>query len=121
MKHWPPQSKLLSETALEVVPPIGELGGLIGPTTFRIGAETNVADTVTALFGIVNVHGLLEEPPEHEAPLILQLENFQLVDGVAVTEIDELTCSWQPLGQSGDTEPEPEATFVVRGWVWVSV
>lgn len=75
-----------------------------------------VADTVTALFGIVNWQGLLEEPPEQDAPDIVQLENCQLAEGVAVTEIDEPTPSEQPLGQSGLTEPEPEATFVVRVW-----
>ena len=73
-----------------------------------------VAVSVTALSGIVNWQGLLEEPPEQDAPLIVQLENCQLVEGVAVTEIDEPAPSLQPLGQLGETEPEPEVTLVVK-------
>jgi len=73
-----------------------------------------VADSVTALFGIVNSQGLLEEPPAQDAPDMDQLENCQLAEGVAVTDIEEPTSSEQPLGQLGATEPEPEATFVVR-------
>jgi hypothetical protein len=69
---------------------------------------------VTALFGIVKVHGLLEEPPEQDAPLILQLENCQVAEGVAITEIDDPTRSLQPLGQFGLTEPDPEPTFVAN-------
>jgi hypothetical protein len=76
-----------------------------------------VADTVTALLGIAKVQGLLEEPPEHEPPLTLQLENCQLAEGVAVTEINEPTPSEQPLGQLGETEPEPERTLVVKDFV----
>jgi hypothetical protein len=72
-----------------------------------------VAVSVTALAGIVNWQGLLEEPPEQDAPLIVQLEKCQLVEGVAVTGIDEPTSSLQPLGQFGETEPEP-ATLVVK-------
>jgi hypothetical protein len=73
-----------------------------------------VTETVTALFGMVKVHGLLEEPAEHDALVILQLENCQLAEGVAITEIDEPTPSEQLLGQFGLTEPEPEATLVVK-------
>ena len=73
-----------------------------------------VADTVTPLLGIVKVQGLLEEPLEQDAPLALQLENCQLVEGVAATEIAEPTPSEQPLGQLGLTDPEPEATFVLK-------
>jgi hypothetical protein len=75
-----------------------------------------VADTVTALLGIVNVQGLLDEPPEQDAPDMVQLENCQLVDGVAVTETGELTAVEQPSGpgQFGLTDPEPEATPVVK-------
>jgi len=72
------------------------------------------ADIVTALFGMVKVQGLLDGPPEQDAPVMLQLENCQLADGVAATEFDEPTPSRQPLGQFGLTEPEPESTFVVR-------
>jgi len=74
----------------------------------------NVAATVTALLGMVNVHGLVVEPPEHEAPVIVQLENAHPEAGVGVTVIGDPTGSEQPLGQFGLTEPEPEATFVVR-------
>ena len=73
-----------------------------------------VTETVTALFGIVKVHGLLEEPPEHDAPVILQLENVHPEEGVSIMEIDEPTASEQPLGQLGLTDPEPEATLVVK-------
>jgi hypothetical protein len=62
----------------------------------------------------VKAQGLPEEPAEQDAPLILQLENRQLAEGVALTEIDESTPSLQPLGQLGETEPEPEATVVVK-------
>jgi hypothetical protein len=72
------------------------------------------AFNVTALLGIVKVQGLLEEPPEQDAPVTLQLENCQLAEGDAVTEIDEPAPSAQPLGQFGLTDPEPEATFVVN-------
>jgi hypothetical protein len=73
-----------------------------------------MASNVTAVAGIVKVQGLLEEPPEQEAPDMVQLENCQSAEGVALTEINELTVSEQPLGQLGQTEPEPEETFVVR-------
>jgi hypothetical protein len=73
-----------------------------------------VADAVTALLGIVKAQGLLEEPAEQDAPLMPQLENCQLAEDVAVTEIDEPTPSEQPLVHPGEIEPEPEATFVVR-------
>jgi hypothetical protein len=73
-----------------------------------------IAETVTGLFGMVKAQGLLELPPEHDAPVMLQLENCQLAEGVAVTEIDEPTASEHPLGQFGETDPEPEATFVVK-------
>ncbi len=72
-----------------------------------------VADTVTALSGMEKAQGLLEAPPEHDAPDTAQVENCQLVEGIALTEIEEPTSSEQPLGQLGLTEPEPEATFVV--------
>ena len=75
---------------------------------------TKVAETVTPLFGIEKVQGLLEAPPEQDAPDTVQLENCQLVLGVAVTEIDDPTPSEQPPEQLGETEPEPEATFVVK-------
>jgi len=73
-----------------------------------------VAETVTGLLGIEKVQGLLEGPPEHDAPVTLQPENCQSAEGVAATEIDEPTPSEQPLGQFGETEPEPEATLVVK-------
>jgi len=73
-----------------------------------------VADTVTPLLGIVKVHGLLEEPPEQDAPDTVQLENCQLAEGVAITETEEPTAAEHPLGQFGETDPEPEATFVVK-------
>jgi hypothetical protein len=73
-----------------------------------------VAMSVTALFGIVNWQGLLEEPPEQEAPDIVQLENCQLAEGVALTEMDEPNSSEQPLGQLGETDPEPETISVVN-------
>ena len=37
--------------------------------------RTKLADTVTGLLGIVNWQGLLDGPPEHDAPEIVQLEN----------------------------------------------
>jgi hypothetical protein len=74
----------------------------------------NVAVIVTGLFGIVKAQGLLDDPPEQDAPVTLQPENSQLAEGVTVTEIDEPTASEHPLGQLGETEPEPEATFVVK-------
>jgi hypothetical protein len=73
-----------------------------------------VAVRVTALFGIVKAQGLLEDPPEQDAPDMIQLENCQLAEGVALTEINEPTPSEQPLGQLGETEPEPETTLVVK-------
>jgi hypothetical protein len=79
-----------------------------------------LADTVTGLFGIVNVQGSLEGPPEQDAPDVVQLENCQLADGFAATEIDEPTASEHPLGQLGETDPEPEA-FVVNGWMTCTV
>jgi hypothetical protein len=63
---------------------------------------------------MVKVQGLLEEPLEQVAPLALQLESCQLVEGVAVMEIDEPMGSEQPLGQFGLTEPEPELTPVIK-------
>ena len=60
---------------------------------------------------------MLEEPPRQDAPDMVQLENCQLVEGVPVIDIEEPTSSEQPLGQLGETEPEPEATFVVKVWV----
>jgi hypothetical protein len=73
-----------------------------------------VAETVTALFGIVNVHGLLETPPEQEAPDTAHLENDEPEEGVAVIEIDEATSSEHPFGsvQDGLTVPEPELILV---------
>lgn len=62
---------------------------------------------------MVKAQGLLEEPPEQEAPDKVQLENRQPELGVAVTVTGEPTASEHPLGQFGLTEPEPEATFVV--------
>jgi len=44
---------------------------------------------------MVKVQGLLDEPPEQVAPLEFQLENCQLVAGVALTEINEPTVSGQ--------------------------
>jgi hypothetical protein len=73
-----------------------------------------IAEIVTELCGMVKIQGLLDEPPEQDTPVILQLENCQLAEGVAVTEFDEPTPSGQPLGQFGLTEPEPESTFVVK-------
>jgi len=73
-----------------------------------------VAETVTAWLGIEKAHGLVEEPPEQDAPLMLQPENCQLTEGVAETEIGVPTTSAHPLGQLGDTEPDPEATFAVK-------
>jgi hypothetical protein len=72
-----------------------------------------VADTVTVLFGMVNVHGFDEDPPEQDAPVTVQLEKAQPDEAVAVTLTDEPTASEQPLGQLAETDPEPEATFVV--------
>ena len=73
-----------------------------------------VAEIVTPLFGIVKVQGLLNEPPEQDAPDTVQPENCQLAEGVAVTEIEEPTASEHPLGQLGLTEPEPEAILLVK-------
>jgi hypothetical protein len=73
-----------------------------------------VADTVTSLFGMVNVHGFDEDPPEQDAPVTVQLENVQPEVAVAETETDDPTCCWQPLGQLGETEPLSEAAFVVK-------
>jgi hypothetical protein len=75
---------------------------------------TKAANTVTPLLGILKLQGLPEEPPEQETPLALQLENCQLAEGVAITEIDEPTPSEQPLGQLGLTDPEPAAIFVLK-------
>lgn len=36
--------------------------------------RTKLAEAVTALFGIVNWQGLLDGPPEHDAPVSVQLE-----------------------------------------------
>ena len=78
-------------------------------------AEVKVAETVTALLGIVNVHGLLVEPLEHEAPVTVQLANMYAKAAVAATEIGEPTVSLQPVGpgQLGVTEPEPVLMSVV--------
>lgn len=38
-------------------------------------SSLKVAETVTALLGIENAQGLLEEPPEQDAPNMVQLEN----------------------------------------------
>lgn len=73
-----------------------------------------VAESVTALSGMVKIHGLLDEPPEHDAPITFQMENCQLEDGFAPTVIEEPTALEQPLAQLGESEPEPEATFVVK-------
>ena len=77
-----------------------------------VTGEVKVAETVTALFGIVKVHGLLETPPEHEAPDSVHLENDEPDEGEAVTEIDDPTFSEHPFGlaQEGLTVPEPERT-----------
>ena len=77
--------------------------------------KVKVAKTVTGLFGIANVQGLIETAAEHETPDTAQLENIEPVEGVAVTEIDEPTCSEQPFGstQEGLTVPDPELTSVV--------
>jgi hypothetical protein len=80
----------------------------------------NVADTVTALLGIENVHGLVE----HEIPVrVDQFENCHPEEGVAVTVIGEPTPSEQPPepGQFGLTEPKPASTPVIRVWVGASV
>jgi len=60
-----------------------------------------VGETVTGLLGIVNMHGLLEDPPEQDAPVTVQLENVKPEEGVAETEIGEPTVSEQPLPQLG--------------------
>ena len=73
-----------------------------------------VAETVTPLFGIVKVQGLPNEPLEQDAPVTVQLENTYPEATVAVTETEDPTASEHPLGQFGETEPEPEATFVVK-------
>jgi hypothetical protein len=70
------------------------------------------AFNVTALFGILKVHGLLDDPPEQDTPALIQPENCQtlLGVGVAVTVIGAPTTSEQPeLAQLGLTVPEPEA------------
>ena len=68
----------------------------------------------------MNVHGLVAEPPEQDAPVMLQLENVQPEEAVAVRETNTPTDSEHPLEQSGAIEPEPEATFVVNGSVFGS-
>ena len=80
-----------------------------------------VAGTVTGVFDIKNVHGLLEEPPEQAAPVTVQPEKVQPEAGAAETEISSPMNSVQPLEQLGGggvtvTEPLPlaEATFVVK-------
>jgi len=73
-----------------------------------------VAETVTALLGIVKAHGVVEEPLEQDAPIMLQPTNCHPELGVAVTDTRCPTASEQPLGQFGLTEPEPEATFVSK-------
>ena len=74
----------------------------------------NVADRVTGLFGMVNVQGLFEGPPAHDAPVVVQPENRQLADGFAVTVTVEPTTTEQPPGpgQFGLTEPAPASTSV---------
>ena len=91
-----------------------KLAGSVSKVT--AGSWENVAETVTALLGIVNVQGLPNEPPEHDAPVTLQLENCQPELGVAVTEIVESADSAQPLGpgQFGITEPDPASTSVAK-------
>ena len=92
----------------------GEEAKLVGIVLKVTTGSWNVTETVTALLGIVNWHGLPVEPPEQEAPDVVQLENCQLAEEVAITEIEEPTASEHSLGQFGETEPEPEATFVVK-------
>jgi hypothetical protein len=52
------------------------------------------AVTVTGLLGMVKMHGLLADPLEHEAPVVVHTENAQPGEGVAVTLTCEPTCSW---------------------------
>lgn len=73
-----------------------------------------VADTVAALLGMLNVHGFDEAPPEQDAPVTVQLENAHPEVAVAETETDDPTCCWQPLGQLGETEPDPASTLVIN-------
>jgi hypothetical protein len=81
-----------------------------------VAAGVKVAETVTGLLGIEKVQGLLEGPPEHDAPVTLQLENCQPELGVACTVCDEPTVSLQPLGlgQFGEMEPDPASTPVTN-------
>jgi hypothetical protein len=44
---------------------------------------------------MVNLHGLLEESPEQDAPVTLQLEKVHPREGVAVTEIEVPATSGQ--------------------------
>jgi len=73
-----------------------------------------VAEMVTALLGIVNVHGLLVALPEQETFWVVQLESFQPELGFAVTVTVESTLSEHPLEQLGETEPLPEPTTVIK-------
>jgi hypothetical protein len=73
-----------------------------------------VTEMVTALLGIVNVHGLLVALPEQETFWVVQLENLQLELGFAVTVTVESIPSEHPLEQLGETEPLPEPTIVVK-------
>ena len=89
-------------------------GHKANPGVLHVCVGVNVAETVTPLFGIVKVQGLLNEPSEQDAPVTVQLENTYPEATVAVTETEEPIASAHLLGQFGETEPEPEATFVVK-------
>ena len=95
--------------------PLGCAVGQLSPVLVtRLVTRVIVAETVTGLFGIVKVHGLLVKPPAHETPRVVHLENCQVTEGVAVTVIRDPTVFEHPLGQLGVTDPSPEATFVVK-------
>ena len=70
-----------------------------------------LAETVTALMGIVKVQGFAVDPLVQDVPVVLQLENCHPVLEEALIETDTPTPSKHPLGQLGLTVPVP-ATFV---------
>jgi hypothetical protein len=73
-----------------------------------------VALTVTGMEGMVKAQGLRLLPPVQEAPVTVQVENTHPGLAVAETEIGAPEPSWQPEGQFGETDPEPDAIVVVR-------
>ena len=62
----------------------------------------------------MKLHGLTLLPLEHDAPVIVHEENTHPAFAVAETEIWAPNASRHPEEQAGETDPEPEATFVVK-------